>query len=385
LTLRISPERLLADLEALAQIGGRPDGGVDRVAGSEADLAGRRWLVRRLEEAGLRGWMDEAGNVLGRVAGVDGPWLLAGSHTDTVPAGGRLDGAYGVIAALEALRTLSRAGHPAAARLEVVSFFDEEGVGEGGGLAGSRALSAGPHMAELTGYLELHIEQGPRLEADGLELGVVEGIVGITRHEVRIVGAANHAGTTPYTLRRDAGAAAGRFLHSLRSIVTSVDPEMVANIGGVELLPGAPNVVPGEARLVLELRALSAQSLATAFEAVTGEIADAASEQSCTFSIEPRAVLEAASMDSRVVEVLSQVCDRSGRPWRRLVSGAGHDAGILARHVPAGMLFVPSRDGISHSPLEHTEPELLIQGAQVLLESVLAVLESGAGRSMIRL
>lgn len=378
MTPRISPERLLADLDALAQIGGRPDGGVDRVAGSDEDLAGRHWLVRRLEEAGLSGSMDEAGNVLGRVAGTSGPWLLAGSHTDTVPGGGRLDGAYGVVAALEALRTLLEARHPAAERLEVISFFDEEGVGEGGGLAGSRALCAGPHLAELTGYLELHIEQGPRLEIEGLELGVVEGIVGITRHEVRIIGAPNHAGTTPYGLRRDAGAAAGRILHRLRSTVTAVDPEMVANIGGVELLPGAPNVVPGEARLVLELRALSAESLAAGLEAVTRELAEAAAEQSCTFSIEPRAAFEAAPMDPLVVDVLNQVCDRSGRPWRRLVSGAGHDAGILARHVPAGMIFVPSRNGISHSPLEHTEPELLIQGAQVLLESVVAVLEGGA-------
>ncbi|MEP7104371.1 MAG: M20/M25/M40 family metallo-hydrolase, partial [Chloroflexota bacterium] len=231
MTPRISAERLLGDLAELARIGGRRDGGVDRVAGSEADLEARRWLAGRMAAAGLEARQDEIGNVFGRSPGSSGPWLLLGSHTDTVPAGGRLDGAYGVIAGLEVIRTLREAGHPAADRLEVVSFYDEEGVGAGGGLRGSNHLCASPHVAELSGYLELHIEQGPRLEAEGMELGVVEGIVGIDRWDVVFRGAANHAGTTPYPMRRDAGAAAGRLLHRLRALVQAVDIEMVANIG----------------------------------------------------------------------------------------------------------------------------------------------------------
>jgi beta-ureidopropionase / N-carbamoyl-L-amino-acid hydrolase len=181
MNISISPERLLGDLAELARIGGRPDGGVDRVAGSEADLEARLWLQERMRAAGLEARTDEVMNVFGRVPDSRGPWLLLGSHTDTVPAGGRLDGAYGVVAALEVLRALHEAGHEAAAAVEVVSFFDEEGALAGGGLRGSRFLAGSAHARELRGYLELHIEQGPRLEAAGLELAAVEGIVGIDR------------------------------------------------------------------------------------------------------------------------------------------------------------------------------------------------------------
>jgi N-carbamoyl-L-amino-acid hydrolase len=375
LTPRISAERLLGDLAELARIGGRPDGGVDRVAGSEADLEGRRWLARRMQEAGLEALTDEAGNVFGRTPRSRGPWLLLGSHTDTVPAGGRLDGAYGVIAALEVLRSLHDAGHPAAERVEVVSFFDEEGVGAGGGLRGSTHLCASPHAAELTGYLEIHIEQGPRLEAEGLELGVVEGIVGIDRWDVVIEGAPNHAGTTPYSMRRDAGAAAGRVIHGLRRLVQAVDSEMVANAGELHLLPGAANVVPGEAQMVVELRALDPRSLRQAADALRTELAAAAEEAGCQFRMTPRSSVPPAPMDTRLVEVVEAACAESGRPWRRLVSGAGHDAGRMAEVVPAGMLFVPSHLGVSHSPKEHTDDAFLRLGAWVFQSAVAKALE----------
>jgi len=374
LTPRISAERLLGDLAELARIGGRPDGGVDRVAGTEADLEARRWLAGRIEAAGLEARHDEIGNVFGRTPGSRGPWLLLGSHTDTVPAGGRLDGAYGVVAGLEVLRSLHEAGHPAAAAIEVVSFYDEEGVGAGGGLRGSTHLCSSPHVAELSGYLELHIEQGPRLEAEGLELGVVEGIVGIDRWDVVFRGAANHAGTTPYALRRDAGAAAGRLLHRLRDLVQGVDPEMVANIGAVTLLPGAANVVPGVARLVVEMRALAPDSLARAAAALRGEATAAAAEADCEVELAPRSAVPPAPMAASMIAALEAACAGSGRPWRRLVSGAGHDAGRLAGLVPAGMLFVPSRGGVSHSPEEHTEEALLTQGAWVFQYAILQTL-----------
>jgi N-carbamoyl-L-amino-acid hydrolase len=379
LTPRISAERLLGDLAGLARIGGRSDGGVDRVAGSEADLEARRWLAGRIEAAGLEARHDEIGNVFGRASGSRGPWLLLGSHTDTVPAGGRLDGAYGVVAGLEVLRSLHEAGHPAAAQVEVVSFFDEEGVVLGGGMRGSTHLCSSPHVAELSGYLELHIEQGPRLEAEGLELGVVEGIVGIDRWDVIFRGAANHAGTTPYALRRDAGAAAGRLLHRLRDLVQGVDPEMVANIGAVTLLPGAANVVPGEARLVVEMRALSPNSLARAAAALRAEATAAAAEAGCEVELAPRSAVPPAPMAAAMIAVLEAACAGSGRPWRRLVSGAGHDAGRLAGLVPAGMLFVPSRGGVSHSPEEQTDEALLTQGAWVFHDAVLQTLGFPSG------
>ena len=372
--LRIDADRLLADLATLARIGGRPDGGVDRVAGSPADLEARRWLAERMRDAGLEPRTDDAGNLLARAPGPIGPWLLAGSHTDTVPAGGRLDGAYGVVAALEALRTLRAAGHPRATEVEIVSFHDEEGV-HSAGLTGSRALANGPHADDLLGYLELHIEQGPRLEAEGLELGVVEAIVAIQRWEVRLTGAANHAGTTPMAMRRDAGRAAARVVAGLRELLHEVDPEMVGNVGEIAFLPGSPNVVPGEARLTVELRGAAGDTLDRAAEALRRRVGEVAAQEGCAVELTARGRLPGVRMDVEVTAALERVCRRRGSRWRRLVSGAGHDAGSMAARVPAGMLFVPSAGGVSHSPSEHTDDALLAGGAQALLDSVLEVLE----------
>lgn len=372
---RISGWRLFMDLAALAEVGGRPDGGVDRVAGTPADGAGRRWLVQRMEEAGLEAEIDGADNVLGRLPGASGPRLLVGSHTDTVPAGGRLDGAYGVLAALEVVRALAHIEHPLARSVEVVSFADEEGVGPGGGLAGSTALMAGDRAASIAGYLELHIEQGPRLEAEGLDLGVVEGIVGIERWDLTVGGEANHAGTTPMDMRHDAGRAAARLIAGFREMLAGIDAEMVGNVGQLELRPGAPNVVPGEAAMVVEMRALRPDSLVAASEALRRRVAELTAEEGCSFELRRRGRGPASPvpMDPRVVASLAAVCERSGHGWRRLVSGAGHDAMVLAGHMPSGMLFVPSRGGVSHSPLERTGDAQLILGAQVLLESVIEV------------
>ncbi len=369
---QISVPRLLADLDRLAAIGGRPDGGVDRVAGSAADWEARRWLAARIEEVGLEAEIDPAGNVLGRVPRSRGPWLLLGSHTDTVPAGGRLDGALGVVAALEVLRALREAGDRRAERLQVVSFFDEEGV-SGTGLTGSRALAerAGDR---LLGYLELHVEQGPRLEREGAELGVVSAIVAIRRLDVLIEGQANHAGTTPMAERRDAGRAAFRTLAGLRELLWQADPEMVGNVGQLELRPGSPNVVPGEAVITLELRATEEAALGRAQELFRQRLERICAQERCQPRIAARPGLPATPMDPRVVAALERVCRRLGRPWRRLASGAGHDAVSLAPRCPVGMLFVPSCGGISHSPAEHTPEPLLALGARALLEGALETL-----------
>ena len=309
---------------------------MDRVAGSPADLEARIWLRGRMEAAGLVARADSINNVFGRQPGGSAPWLLVGSHTDTVLAGGRLDGAFGVMAALEACRALLR----------------------------------DPHVDELGGYLEIHIEQGPVLESEGRELGVVEGIVGIRRLNVRMEGEANHAGTTPYAARRDAGAAAAKLAWQVRDILHGVDPTMVGNAGVIGFEPGSPNVVPGGATLVVEVRSLSEQSVERACEAVHAAAKAAADDFRCRAMVEPGLVIEPVHMDPRFIETLVSVCERNGRPWRMMSSGAGHDAGALAARLPAGMLFVPSRGGISHSPLEHTDDRLLVQGAQALLNAI---------------
>jgi beta-ureidopropionase / N-carbamoyl-L-amino-acid hydrolase len=372
LTPPISPERLNANLAALARIGGRPDGGVDRVAGSPADLEARRWLAERMAEAGLVAGLDGVNNVFAHPAG-PGPWLLLGSHTDTVPAGGRLDGAYGVMAALEVSQALRAAGHPAFERVAVISFHDEEGV-SGHGFEGSEHFCASPAADLVSGYLELHIEQGPRLEAEGLDLGVVDAIVGIDRYDVVVTGQANHAGTTPFNYRRDAGRAAARLVAGLRELVQGVDQRMVANVGALQLEPGSPNVVPGAARFVLEVRCPDPAALASVRTVLAGELEQIAKEEGCSVAFTPETSWPAMAMFPGYVAALERVAERSGLPWRRLESGAGHDAEILARKVPAAMLFVPSHDGISHSPLEHTDDRLLAQGCQALLDAAIEIL-----------
>jgi N-carbamoyl-L-amino-acid hydrolase len=371
LTPRISAERLQAGLAELARFGGRPDGGVDRMAGLPADVEARRWLAQRMGELGLEAGLDEVNNVFGHPPG-GGPWLLLGSHTDTVPAAGRLDGAYGVMAALEVWQALRAAAHPAAGRIALASFHDEEGV-TGHGFEGSEHFCASAAIASISGYLELHIEQGPRLEAEGKDIGVVDAIVGIDRYDVVLTGQANHAGTTPFDYRKDAGRAAARFLGRLRELVQGVDERMVANVGALQLEPGAPNVVPGVARFVLEVRGPDQALLGRAGQVLADDLRRISAEEGCQVEVARQTSWPAMSMFPGYVAVLERVCERSGMPWRRLASGAGHDAEILARQVPAAMLFVPSHGGVSHSPLEHTDPRLLAQGCQVLLDAALEI------------
>ncbi|RAG84060.1 Zn-dependent hydrolase [Streptacidiphilus pinicola] len=379
MSLNISAERLLADLTHLAQIGSGADGGIHRVAGSAADFAARDWLDKTLRCAGLDSHRDPVGNVFGRVPGSSGPWLLMGSHADTVPGGGRLDGAYGVIAAIEVLRTLHEAGHPAAEQIEVVAFWDEEGVtaGSGGGLVGSSALCRHPHVEELSGYLELHIEQGPRMDSQGIELAAVTGIVGVRRYEVTVQGEENHAGTTPFSARSDAGRVASRTAAALQGICQRINGSVIGNVGAVSFGPGAPNVVPGSARLEAEIRAGSDEILDRVDRRLREVLARIASEEGCTATLTETSAKPAAHFDADLVDLVDAVCRRRSVRTERMVSYAGHDASVLSTRVPTAMLFVPSTGGFSHSAREDTPDHLLVLGAQALLDSALAVV---AGR-----
>ncbi|HEX5402817.1 MAG TPA: M20/M25/M40 family metallo-hydrolase [Pseudonocardiaceae bacterium] len=368
----IRPERLLGDLDRLATFGGRPDGGVDRVAGSPADHASRTWLRRRIEQAGLRAESDEIGNVFGRTRTGSGPRLLLGSHTDTVPAGGRLDGAYGVMAALEVLRTLHETSHPAADTTEIVSFWDEEGAAptSPGGLTGSTALCAGKRIRDISGYLELHIEQGPRMEHAGMELAAVDGIVGIDRHRITVRGAANHAGTTPMHTRCDAGRVAARVLAEIRDLALRLDAGMVANVGSLELLPGSPNVIPGAAAMTVEFRSGKAPALRAARNELAALVARTSAEERCTATVDLISHKPVAVFDQRLCDQVDESCRRTNPSTGELMSYAGHDASVLSGHVPTAMLFVPSTGGISHAPQEATPAPLLVQGCQALYTAV---------------
>jgi beta-ureidopropionase / N-carbamoyl-L-amino-acid hydrolase len=407
----INPQRLLGDLTSLATIGGLPDGGVNRLAWTEADLAGRRWFAERIREAGLEPRIDAALNVFGHLPGSNGPFLLTGSHLDSVPNGGRLDGAYGAIAALEVLRTLVESHDPVAQTVEIVGFSDEEGVRFQTGLIGSLALvgeldierlrgaldwqgvpipqvtaaagrdferlqEAGDHLTAIKAFLELHIEQGPRMETDGVDLAVVTGIVGVHRQRIEVVGTQNHAGTTPFRLRHDAGRTAARAAAELRELVEAVNPQAVANIGMMRLDPGGVNVIPGKAEITLEVRHLEVEVVDAIVGRFKQRLDAICAEEGCRANFELLSWVQPAPMDPGLMDVLDQAGRDLGKPPARLWSGAGHDAAILSHHRPAGMIFVPSRGGVSHSPLESTSDEHLVLGARALLQAVRRVAAS---------
>ena len=403
----INADRLLADLGALSAIGGRPDGGIDRLAWSDHDLSGRRWFAERMREAGIEPRVDAALNVFGHLPGSVGPWWLTGSHLDSVPKGGRLDGAYGAVAALEVLRTLVESHDPLAEQVEIVGFADEEGVRFEFGLIGSlalvgeldvgrlhdrldwqgvpirqvlalagrdvdRMLEAQQHRPSIKGFIELHIEQGPRMEAEAIDLAVVTGIVGVHRQRIQVVGTQNHAGTTPFRLRHDAGRTAARAAAEMRDLVQAADPEAVANIGSMQFDPGGVNVIPGRAAFTLEVRHLEERVVRRAVDAFPSRLNRVATEEGCRAEVELLSWVPPAPMNAAVMEALEQACRETGRQLARMSSGAGHDAAVLSRHVPSGMLFVPSVGGVSHSPQETTSDEHLVLGARALLRGLRA-------------
>jgi allantoate deiminase len=390
---------LAADLEEAARIGA-DDGGVSRFAWTPELAQANEWLVGRLQELGLETEIDAAGNVLGRWEEGEGTAVLVGSHLDTVPRGGRYDGALGVLAALEVVRTLKREGVSLRRPLWIVSFNDEEGSRFQTGMLGSRAfigdldpedwrrrgvadaMAAGGFDFERLGdakavdrvgaYLELHIEQGPVLEQEGLDLGIVSGIAGLLGLRVRLTGEANHAGTTPMASRRDALAGAARIVLELRDQARSRG-DMTANVGILTVAPGGFNVIPGTAEFTIDARAGDAAGFARAEKFVRETLERVAAEEQLELEVTETHRKPPTPLDPELQELLAQAAAAEGATARSMPSGAGHDAMVLAKHVPAAMLFVPSRAGISHSPDEYTSPEHCELGARVLARAVRAL------------
>ena len=405
--LAIDPDRLVHDLEALSRIGRVEEGGIHRLAFSEADMAGRQWLIDRVEEAGLEPRVDGAGN-LGAcwpARGDGAAPVLTGSHLDTVPGAGQLDGALGVVAGLEVLRVLSENEVALARDVELVAFSDEEG--RFGGMLGSQAMSGQltpefldravdldgvrlrDAMAEcgfratdaltaerepdsIYAFVELHIEQGPVLERAGSAIGLVDAITGLFRWDARFVGEANHAGTTPMDLRRDAFQAVAELAVQIDRILEEHgSPRSRATIGRVELVPGAANVVPGEARIALEVRDTDAETLRSLFDAFRRTCSAIARRRALGFEFEVTSEIEPVACHERVIAAVDRACQQLSIDPLRMPSGAAHDTQMMARIAPAGMIFVPSRGGRSHSPAEWTAPADLERGANVLLYSIL--------------
>lgn len=391
--MRPDPKRFLHDLHALRRFGGEIDSkGVRRRAFTPADLEARTWLAQRFEEAGLTPHMDPCGNVFGLA---EGQSLLLGSHSDTQPEGGWLDGAYGVIAALEVARAAQASGGP---RVSVVSFMDEEG--RFGALTGSSvwsgklplgyadrltaedgttwaearatiARSAGDFVdpARFVGFLEAHIEQGPVLDCAAEAVGIVTGIVGLRQIEVTVHGAQNHAGTTPMALRRDAYTAAARIAVALHERFQNiVTPASVWTIGRIEVHPGAQSIVPGRARFSLQWRDIDEDRLERMEAAIRTLLAETEAETGCRIeATRLRQDLAPVPMDTNLQDALCEAAQEiaPGR-WRKMPSGALHDASNLAALMPVGMLFVPSIGGISHDFAEDTAKADLLTGLSVL-------------------
>jgi allantoate deiminase len=390
---------LAADLQEAARIGA-DDGGVSRFAWTDELARANAWLVARLEELGLDTEIDPAGNVFGRWEEGEGTAVLVGSHLDTVPRGGRYDGALGVLAALDVVRSLKRSGASLRRPLWVVSFNDEEGSRFQTGMLGSRAfigdldledwrrrgvadaMAAGgfdfDRLAEARGidrvgaYLELHIEQGPVLEQEGIDLGVVTGIAGLLGFRVTLTGEANHAGTTPMAVRRDALAGAARVVLALRDEARS-RRDMTANVGILTVAPGGFNVIPGTAEFTIDVRAGEAERFAGAEAFVRETLERMAEEEQLGLEVAETHRKRPTPLDPELQELLAVSAEAEGATVRRMPSGAGHDAMVLAKHVPAAMLFVPSRAGVSHSPDEYTAPEQCELGARVLGRAVAAL------------
>jgi N-carbamoyl-L-amino-acid hydrolase len=400
---RVNGARVNRHLAGLSQFGRNPQGGVSRVAFGDADIAGREFAMGLMREADLEVRVDHVGNIIGTRAGtVPGARpILFGSHIDSVPEGGNYDGDVGSMSAIEAAHTLAEAGYRNRHPLEVVIWCDEES-----GLTGSRGyvgliseeelrgpgrdgvplaekiariggdpeqLAAAKHgPGSVAAYLELHVEQGNILNEEGVQIGVVEGIVGIHHYDVTIEGFANHAGTTPMNRRRNAMLTASELVLAVDRIVKAMPGAQVGTVGRLLVEPGAPNVVPGRVRLTVELRDLQTATIETLWQQIDAELEELARKHDtpATWTRE-HANVDPALSDPGVREMIAEATEALELSYKHMPSGAGHDAQSLARICPIGMIFVPSVDGISHSPKEFTAPEDVENGANVLLQSVL--------------
>jgi N-carbamoyl-L-amino-acid hydrolase len=401
--VRVNGDRINAHLAALAEFGKNPQGGVSRVAYSDADRAARAVVMDWMRTAKLEPTVDFAGNIIGRRGGSDSSLkpIVFGSHIDSVPEGGNYDGDVGSMSAIEVAQTLAERNVTTRHPLEVAIWQNEEG-----GLYGSRALSGQLVSSELknvsssgktieqgitflggdpskleqvkrrkgdiAGYFELHIEQGGILDASKIDIGVVEGIVGIKQWEVTVTGFANHAGTTPMDQRHDALLATARFVEMVNRVVRGIPGRQVGTVGRIQAFPGAPNVIPGKVVCTLELRDLDDKKVDSIFARIQRAAQAIGGRNGTRFEYSELHVNFAAPSDPRMRKIIADAASGLGLSTRVMPSGAGHDAQAMAQLGPMGMIFVPSVGGISHSPKEFSRPQDITNGANVLLRSLLA-------------
>jgi N-carbamoyl-L-amino-acid hydrolase len=400
---RIDLDRLLGRLDAFNRIGALPGGGNCRLALSDEDRAGRDLLVRWMRDLGLTVTIDAIGNIFGVRRGRENlPPVMFGSHIDTVGTGGRYDGLYGVLAGLETCQALDDASRATRRPLALVAFTNEEGSrfppyamgslvyvgglaledayavrGIDGATVGEELRRIGyagdtrPGFLKPHAYLELHIEQGPVLENEGRAVGAVEGITGLSWTEVSITGRSAHAGTTPMDLRRDAGYAASEIAVFVRRLAREMAGQQKGTVGRIELYPNLVNVVAERAVLTVDLRNIDNEPLQQAERQLADFLDRLAAQEQIAIATRSLARFDPVAFPSEMVSLVETTAQELGFACRRLPSGAGHDAQMMARLCPASMIFVPSVGGLSHNVREHTAPEHLHAGASVLLNAVL--------------
>ncbi|MEH7522849.1 Zn-dependent hydrolase [Bacillus sp. JJ1503] len=404
LNLSIKSDRLLNRLQELGRIGRDNDNKLTRLAASDADKAGRDLFVTWMKESGLEVMIDRIGNIFGIWYSPENrneEPIMIGSHIDTVINAGIFDGCYGVLSGLEIINTLQETGFIPTRPIAVAAFTNEEGVRYTPDMMGSLVFAGGlpvdealatvgtdgtllgeelerigyagtkdPGFIKPYAYIELHIEQGPILENVGIPIGAVENLQGISWQRITIEGVANHAGTTPTNMRHDAGLAAARVITYLRDRANNSNGQTVATVGTIELKPNAVNVIPSFATFTVDLRDPNEQRLQDEEQALANYLKELASSDEVTITSEQLVRFQPVSFDETIVKLVEQAASGRGLQSKRMTSGAGHDAQMMARVCPTAMIFVPSIDGISHNPKEYTKDTDLVAGANVILDVI---------------
>ncbi len=402
--LRVDHKRLNDNFIKLSKINSAEFGSLSRVAYTDADIDGRKYVMQLMRAAGMDVYIDEGGNIIGRLKGKDNdlPPIAIGSHIDSVPEGGSYDGNVGSLAAIEVAQTISEndlaLNHP----LIVVIFQNEEG-----GLFGSKVMTTGLTDQELglmsssgytikegikriggnlkkledaklkknewAAYVELHIEQGAFLYDENLEIGIVEGIVGIKQWEVIVDGFANHAGTTPMDKRNDALYAASLYVQSVHEIGKKTPGNQVATVGMIKPFPGAPNVIPGKVSASLEIRDLNEKKIDSIYKKIKRSAEKIAKRTGTTFQFQQTINIVPEPTNDVIIKAIFEASNDLKLKSKFMPSGAGHDAQEIAQICPIGMIFIPSKNGISHSPKEYSTANDISNGANVLLHTVLKI------------
>ncbi len=405
--LRIDIDRLMGRIEALGKIGALEGGGVCRLALTDEDRQGRDLVVRWMKDLGLDVTVDGIGNIIGTRTGEEaGPPVMIGSHIDSVATGGLYDGSLGVLAGLEVVETLNDAGLTTRHPIAVGAFTNEEGARFAPDMMGSGVHQGSMSLEECLAtigidgtsvgddlrrigyagetavailqprtFLELHVEQGPVLEEAGLEIGAVTGVQGISWTEYTVTGVSNHAGTTPMRLRHDAGYVAATIATEARQIARDLGGDQVATSGVISLDPSLVNVIARRATVTVDFRNTNEQVLQEAEKRMADHIAKMAKEEGVEIATRTLARFEPVVFDKAIVDRVESAADALGYSVKRMPSGAGHDAQMFAPNCPTGMIFVPSKDGISHNIEEYTAPDEIKAGADVLLSVAIAAAE----------